>query len=151
MNTPFFYVAGLPLLDDPAAACWLDQASALALALSREINGDDATCHLLDRMFIQVAAHEIWRTSGGDPCWTKLEVEPWFERLVDMPFWEGLGANAVITTLAFYHFLVAKGHVSREAVLPIVDRLRLLATPIVHVMLTRPPDGWLGASSGAPS
>jgi hypothetical protein len=132
MQSPFIFVQGLPELDGAEAGRWLTRANQLALEFSKEVNGDDdENSHALDAMVIHVAATDVWIATGGRPCWTKLDVDGYIRRFSELPLWSCFEAQASVTLLAFYCFLVKHKHVPRRKVQKISLALERYAAPHV--------------------
>lgn len=140
MESPFIFVQGLPELQGTEAQRWLLHANKLALEFSREVNGDDPQSHATDAMIIHVAATHLWLTTGGRPCWSKLNVDGYVRRFSDLPLWECYEASAIVGLLAFYCFLVKHKHVTPRQVDGISRALERLAAP--HFLRFVQTHGW---------
>ena len=132
MSTPFIWVPSLPPINDPRAEPWLDRATDLALEFYRDVNHEDDSWLGIDTAIIHIAAAVLWRTTGGKPCWSRLDVDAWLQQLSALPNWEQLQENAVMTLLAFYCFLVKFGHLTSEQAIGVVEQIEPYADPIIE-------------------
>jgi hypothetical protein len=99
----------------------MDDARLLALASSLEIHGFREQSQEIDLYFLETAADHVWTTTGGDPCWSKLEIDAYFERHAQMPGWtHGAKDNGVATLLGFFTFLGRRGVLPLEKTRPVL-------------------------------
>jgi hypothetical protein len=118
---PFGWPRKTPV--DAAEQRWLNEACTLAAASSREIHGPDAIGSLLlDVSIVGRAAEQLWSAMPGAPSWVLLDVDALvarFEREL-----RGLRDTAVVTVVAFVHWLRSHGHVSEADALVLIGRLQ---------------------------
>ncbi|MEQ9322796.1 MAG: hypothetical protein RIF41_26765 [Polyangiaceae bacterium] len=102
---------------------WLDRAGALGLACSREVFGEDFDLHLAMVAVVRVAAATLWRTSRGEPCWSRLDVGAARREMVE----QGCSAREIgehfAALASFYAFLVKHGHLTLEQGEPLLREL----------------------------
>lgn len=135
MSTPNFHVPGLAPIDDPAAIAWLEKATELALAFSREVHGDQPGSHARDVIYIQLAAHTLWRTSRGKPCWGDLDPDVLHAELCDVPVWQHAAGDAIVTYYAFFCFLGKHGHLERDLAVRAQNRFLTSVSPIFEKLI----------------
>jgi hypothetical protein len=132
MSKAFLWVPSLPTVNDPRAEPWLDLATDLALAFYRDLDPEDDSWLSIDTVIIHIAAAVAWHSTGGQPCWSRLDVDVWLQQLGSLPNWAQLQENAVMTLLAFYCFLVKFGHLTSEQAIGVVEQLEPYANPIIE-------------------
>ena len=133
MEHPSLFVAGFDdPLDDPKAHPWLERAQALVPLFTRDVHGDagvEECCeecgfHPVNSIVVHIAASEIWRRSGGQPCWSKLDVAAFARQVAASPL-ATMTDDVMVTLHAFYTFLWLHGHVSPRKVEHILGALDL--------------------------
>jgi hypothetical protein len=102
---------------------WLSKAAALGLACGREVFGKDTTLQMDMVFLVRFAASTVWRISGGDPCWSKLNVETLKRELKDFGF-EDNNRVAILAGLgSFYAFLLKRRLLSSDSGEPLLQEL----------------------------
>jgi len=119
------------LRDEPVDApqqAWLEKAVGLGIEFSREVSGDHADSRLIDVIVIGRAAETLWAASPGSPHWRDLDVDVFLSALerARMGRWRD---SAIVTLIAFAHFLAKHGYVSGREALVLRSRLDPHAPP----------------------
>ena len=136
METPFFVIPGLDPLNGPQAEAWLDRASELALAFSQEVHGELPSANAIDVVVIHLAAHALWRSTGGRPCWSKLDPDLLNVELADVAAWKLVAEQAFVSLYGFFCFLAKHGHLSHDAALRAQNRFLPWVAPAFEQLLT---------------
>lgn len=127
----FCHIHGLPdLNDDPDARRWLALAYDLALGLDEDMGPgpEDPSIYMAAHM----VASAIWRQTGGDPCWSKLDVERFVAECEGLPIWPHYGDAILVGTQALYTFLAKFGHTPPAQAANIHARLAPWVVPIME-------------------
>lgn len=124
-KTPMFKQALAALaIQQPAAKSWSNRTSKLLKGYCREVFHDKPGKCPVDVEIIYSAAWHLWHATEGQPCWSKLDVQQWFDQVIDPPVDnERMRTNAAGTMSAFYCFLVKHKHLSPAHAEPIVNQL----------------------------
>jgi hypothetical protein len=105
----------------PEQQAWIDATAELVTAYSKRVHGHDEEAAALDSFYLQIAAEVVWDDTGGEPSWTKLDVERYLEQVIGV--WSDQYVSAVLTLSAFYDWLVEAGHCTSAEVDPVVRML----------------------------
>lgn len=96
---------------DPAQVAWIERTAQLVVAYSTELHGECPSSQELDSFFIQTAAELVWRSTGGKPCWSDLDVPEFLDiHSQSGGEWQG---NAALTLVTFLRWMVDSGHLER--------------------------------------
>jgi hypothetical protein len=125
----FCHIQGLPTFTPNAASdAWLACADKLALRFNEDLSpgNEDPVVG----MCVYMVASSIWRGSGGDPCWSKLDAAAFMKECETLPVWPILGEHLLVTLRAFYCFLAKFEHISVPEALVIEQGLAPWTEPL---------------------
>ncbi len=118
-----------------SAQRWLDESAELALAFSREVQGERPDDNASDVLAICLAATVLGRGSDAKPCWSALDVDELLAELERLDLSPEICANVLVTVYAFYCFLAKHAHLPREAAARAQDRLVPWVRPVFERLL----------------
>ena len=110
------------VFEDPAER-WLWEARELALDYSLEVHGEDPVANRNDVMTLHMAAATLWRTSGGDPCWSKFDPDAFRADLERADTKVSVIEQMLFSVYTLYCYLARHGLLSPALALAAQDRV----------------------------
>ena len=125
------HVGDPPDSADPRAMAWLDDATHLATAFTKEVNGNDAEAPA-ELVIVLVLAGSVWQTTLGKPRWDDLDVGYALDLASQIPAFAIDNSRFVTGFMAFVcylnkHQLITKqsAHRIHDALLPVYEPILL--------------------------